>query len=53
MQQKSPKVFNRIELVIKSVMPYFERFDLVELMKNITGFNTVGNNSQVLKPVKF
>lgn len=28
MQQKSPKVFNRIELVIKSVMPYFERFDL-------------------------
>lgn len=28
MQQKYPKAFRRIELVVQSVMPYFERFDL-------------------------
>lgn len=28
MQQKYPKTLKRIELIIQSVMPYFERFDL-------------------------
>lgn len=28
LQQKYPKTLRRIELVVKSVMPYFERFDL-------------------------
>lgn len=28
LQQKSPKTLKRIELTIRSVMPYFERFDL-------------------------
>lgn len=28
LQQKYPKTFRRIELVVQSVMPYFERFDL-------------------------
>lgn len=28
LQQKHPKTFRRIELVVQSVMPYFERFDL-------------------------
>ena len=28
LQQKHPKTFRRIELVIQSIMPYFERFDL-------------------------
>lgn len=28
LQQKHPKVLKRIELVVQSVMPYFERFDL-------------------------
>lgn len=28
LQQKYPKTLQRIELIVKSVMPYFERFDL-------------------------
>lgn len=43
LQQKHPKVFHRIESVVQSVMPYFERFDLFPQSLNNNKIGLVWN----------